>query len=158
MISKKPLAVFADVVFDDSENNSGESGKVYLIDILRFDYFPGSSYLPIENGGYFLSYEIAEGDYPNSYRTYGYELRVIPENNRFRLERRTNYWGSVSRGQEYYFDVYFPPVFYFAGYSDDKNNLGAKIFEYYLKNENNITIVLPPFVDLTNEDFRKMQQ
>jgi hypothetical protein len=159
--SRKPLAVFDDVVFDDSENNSGESGKVYLIRLWRFDYSPDSD-MPIENGGYFLSYTIGEGDYPAFYRTYGYDLRIIPENNRFRLERRASYRGYVSGGQEYYDDAIICSVFYFTGYSDDKNNLDAKIFEYYLKkNANTRKARRParrPTAGLTNEDFRKMQQ
>jgi hypothetical protein len=93
----------------------------------------------IGNGDYIIQYTTITGNYPKDYTENWALIHIIPQNDIYKFESMVRYekWLKI-RNYINVTPVLDPadPYFYLAGYSNDKNLLETKIFEYYINNIN----------------------
>jgi hypothetical protein len=154
-------------IFEDDRGN-----KLYLIEasLIGSQGYPPFNNESVIDKSYFISYKIAGGNYPESYSSIPGYIHVIPEGNSYVLElyfenisyyENNRYIGSTLAAFSHTKPsdtVYYSPEILYEKKEFGPTELGVKAFEYYLKNNKNIRKVRRPTLDLTSEDFRKMQQ
>ena len=88
------------------------------------------------NGDYFIQYSIIEGNYPKDYIDIGCSLHIIPQNGIYKFESRLETMSEIRNYRD--IGLYFETdgQFHLAGYSNDKDLLETRIFEYYINKRN----------------------